>query len=128
FITPAATGAVNEADHTIAITVSYCTDVTALALMISQKGRSVSLSSGDAQDFTNPVAYTVTAADTTTQSYVVTVTVAASPAKAITDRESVAEGETVAVHEGGNTQTINVTYGTEVRGFDTTNKAEGQGV
>jgi hypothetical protein len=37
-----------------------------------------------ANDFANPVTHAVTAGDSTTQAYVVTVNVAANPAKAIT--------------------------------------------
>src|SRR5690606_15340907 len=103
FTTPAATGVVNEADHTIAITVPYGTDVTALTPTITHTGASISPSSGDAQDFTNPVAYTVTAADTTTQAYTVTVTVAANPAKAITAFGFTTPAATGAANEAGHT-------------------------
>ncbi|MDP3093612.1 MAG: S8 family serine peptidase [bacterium] len=78
FATPATTGVINEADHTIAITVPFGTNVTALVPIITITGASVSPISGAAQDFTSPVTYTVTAADSSTQAYVVTVTVAAN--------------------------------------------------
>jgi hypothetical protein len=47
-------------------------------------GSAVQTSGVTANNFTNPVIYTVFAADRTTQSYAVTVTAAANPAKAIT--------------------------------------------
>jgi hypothetical protein len=61
----------------IALTVPYGTDVTALTPTVTITGASVSPLSGVLQDFTNPVTYTVTAANGTTKSYTVTVTVAA---------------------------------------------------
>src|SRR5690606_39336570 len=75
---------VNEAAHPLAITVPYGTDVAALTPTITHTGASVSPSGGHAQHFTKPLACTLPAADTTTQAYTVTVTVAANPAKAIT--------------------------------------------
>jgi 6-phosphogluconolactonase (cycloisomerase 2 family) len=77
-------------DHNIAITMPFGTDVTDLTAIFTTTGTSVSVngtpqSSGSAHnDFTNPVIYTVTAADGSTAEYVVTVSVAASSAKAIT--------------------------------------------
>jgi hypothetical protein len=74
----------------IAATVPFGTDVTALIATFSTTGASVTVgataqvSGMTANDFTAPVAYTVTAADDTTDVYTVTVTVAPSPAKAIT--------------------------------------------
>jgi hypothetical protein len=57
----------------ITATVPYGTDLTALAPTISHSGESVAPASGAAQDFTNPVSYTVTAADDSSVSYTVTV-------------------------------------------------------
>jgi hypothetical protein len=84
FATPVANGVISEATHSIAVTVPFGTNVTALVPTIVQTGKSVSPTSGAAQDFTSPVVYTVTAADSSTQSYTVTVTVATSSTKAIT--------------------------------------------
>lgn len=61
----------------IAVTVPSGTDVTALAPTIMITGASVSPASGVAQNFTNPVTYTVTAGDGSTHDYVVTVTATA---------------------------------------------------
>ena len=75
----------------IAATVPSGTDVTALVASFATTGAAVTVgtapqvSGTTANSFAAPVTYRVTAADGTTQSYVVTVTVAAATAKAITD-------------------------------------------
>lgn len=70
---------INEEAHTIALTVPFGTDVSALVPTIEFTGASLSPESGVAQDFTSPVTYTVTAADGSTQAYVVTVNVVGEP-------------------------------------------------
>lgn len=72
FTDPAVTGAINETDHTIQLSVP-ATPVLTFSPTITITGASVSPASGVAQDFANPVTYTVTAADGSTQAYVVTV-------------------------------------------------------
>jgi hypothetical protein len=86
-----ATGVINEGAKTIAVTVPYGTVVTALKATFTTTGASVKIGSTvqvsgtTANDFTSGTkTYTVTAADASTQNYVVTVTVAPSNAKAIT--------------------------------------------
>jgi hypothetical protein len=81
---PDVVGVINEKAKTIALTVPFGTDVTALVPTIVHTGASVSPASGAAQDFTSPVNYTVTAEDTSTQAYVVTVTVVAAAPITIT--------------------------------------------
>jgi len=76
FTDPAAQGTISETSHMIAVTVPYGTEVTALVPTINHTGTIIAPASGVAQDFTNPVVYTVTAADASTQNYTVTVTVA----------------------------------------------------
>lgn len=78
FTVPSQTGTttINETAHTIALTVPFGTVVTALVPTIVITGASVSPASGVANNFTSPATYTVTAADGSTQAYVVTVTVA----------------------------------------------------
>ena len=73
---PAAVGTITQATHLVTVTVPSGTNVTALAPGISHTGTSISPASGSAQDFTNPVVYTVTGSDSSTESYTVTVTVA----------------------------------------------------
>ena len=68
----------------IALTLPFGTNVSSLAPTLKHTGASVSPASGAVRDFTNPVTYTVTAADGSTQSYTVTVSPALSGAKAIT--------------------------------------------
>ena len=84
FESPLSVGTINETSHTIEIVVPFGTDVTVLIPTIVHTGAGVSPPSGEAQNFTNPMVYTVTAADTSTQDYTVTVIVAPSDAKAIT--------------------------------------------
>lgn len=57
----------------ITITLPEGTDVTSLTPTIAITGVSVSPNTGVAQDFTNPVVYTVTALDASTKDYTVTV-------------------------------------------------------
>jgi hypothetical protein len=74
----------------IAVTVPYGTVVTGLKATFSTSGESVKVigveqvSGVTSNDFTNPVTYTVTAADSSTKDYTVTVTVALDSAKDIT--------------------------------------------
>ena len=73
-------------NHTINIEVAYGTVVTELTpTIILSSGATISPTSGTAQDFTNPVIYSVTAQDgTTAQDWTVTVTVATNTANDIT--------------------------------------------
>src|SRR6185295_7950019 len=68
----------------ISLTVPFGTDLTSLTPTVAITGASVSPASGATQDFSDPVVYTVTAADLTTKAYTVTVSVAPSSAKDIT--------------------------------------------
>lgn len=80
---PAVTGTVNATAHTVALEVPNGTNVTALvatftlsASASAKVGTTAQVSATTANNFTNPVTYIVTAADTTTQKWVVTVTIA----------------------------------------------------
>lgn len=69
---------INSTAHTVAIEVANGTDVTSLVPTIaSSLGSDITPFSGDAADFTSPVAYTVEAANGGQQIWTVTVTVAA---------------------------------------------------
>ncbi len=70
---PHAVGIINESNHSIQITVPYGTPIKRLAPSITYLGSSVSPASNVIQDFSSPVTYTVTAADATTQTYMVSV-------------------------------------------------------
>jgi hypothetical protein len=80
-------GAINEValpNPAITVTMPSGTAVTNLTPTITvSEGCSVSPASGVAQDFTNPVTYTVTAADATTRTYTATVTLLAPGAVAL---------------------------------------------
>jgi bacillolysin len=73
-LNPVVIGVVNEGAKTVALTVPYGTNPNGLVPTITHTGASVNPASGAAQNFTNPVTYTVTAANSTTQAYTVTVT------------------------------------------------------
>jgi raffinose/stachyose/melibiose transport system substrate-binding protein len=82
FASPVATGTIDESAKTISLNLPAGTKVTALvASFTASTGASVSVggtaqvSGTTANDFTKSVTYTVTAADSSTASYVVTVTV-----------------------------------------------------
>jgi len=81
---------INETDHTISLTMPSGTDVTALAPVITvSENATVIPSSGEAQDFSNSVTYTVTAQDGTTQDYIVTATVNAPAVEPTVEEPSV---------------------------------------
>ena len=118
---PGATGAVNEAAKTIAVTVPFGTDLTALVATFTTTGASVKVgaavqtSTATANNFSAPVAYTVTAADASTATYAVTVTVAANTAKAITAYSFAGyAGATGVVDEAAKTIAVTVPNGTDV--------------
>ncbi|MDR1563074.1 MAG: DUF5018 domain-containing protein [Dysgonamonadaceae bacterium] len=76
FALPPAAGVIDEAAKTIVVEVPAGTVVTALVPVITvSSGATVSPASGVSNNFTNPTTYTVTAADGSTASYVVTVNV-----------------------------------------------------
>ncbi|MRN55260.1 S-layer homology domain-containing protein [Paenibacillus monticola] len=88
-LTPEVHGTIDETNKTIVITVPNGTDVSALVPTFMTTGASVlvgstaQVSGTTAQDFTNAITYTAVAADSTTQSYTVTVIVASNSAKAL---------------------------------------------
>ncbi len=112
------TGTINETDKTISVNMPNGTNVTALAATFSTTGAGVNVSalaqtSGTTvNDFTSPVAYTVTAADSTSATYTVTVIVASSSAKAIT-AYSLA-GVTGTINESAKTISVTMPSGTAV--------------
>jgi hypothetical protein len=83
-LTPPVEGAIDADTKTVAVTVPYDTVVTSLVPTITvSSGASIDPASGEAQDFTNPVSYTVTAEDGSTETWTVTVTIASNTAKEI---------------------------------------------
>lgn len=70
-------GTIDEAAHTIKLTVPFGTDLKALVpSIVTSPLATASPASGVVQDFTNPVTYTTTAENSSTQTYIATVTVA----------------------------------------------------
>jgi hypothetical protein len=85
-----AAGLINETAKTVDVTVPHDTDVKALVAKFSTTGAATLVGTNEqksevtANNFTNPVTYTVKATDGSTQNYIVTVTVATNSAKEIT--------------------------------------------
>ncbi len=77
------TGSIDESNHTVSATVPFGTDVKVLVPSIGISPASVIIPNTDiTEDFTNPVLYTVTAQDGSTQTYMVTVTIGPDPTPA----------------------------------------------
>ena len=123
----------------IAATVPFGTDVTGLVATFNTTGAAVTVggtpqvSGTTANDFTSPVVYRVTAADTTTQDYTVTVTIAPSPAKDLTafafraaDNPSLAADVTATIT--GTAIAATVPFGTDVTGLVATFTTTGASV
>ncbi len=116
---------IDDLGETIELFVSSETDVTSITPTITFTGSSISPESGVAQDFTNTVSYTVTAADlTTTKSYDVTITNATglAPTQINLSAGSIAENSAVGTVIGilstvdPDDPDGNDTYSYEVRG------------
>jgi len=92
-------------------------------------GATVQTSGATPNDFTSPVAYIVTAADGTTATYTVTVTVAANAAKAITAYSFAGyPGAAGTINEPAKTVAVTVPFGTAVTGLVATFTTTGAGV
>ncbi|MFZ2957490.1 MAG: glycine-rich domain-containing protein [Candidatus Ozemobacteraceae bacterium] len=72
-LSPRIAGTINQAAKTVTLVVPLETDLTALTPTIMHTGASIFPNSGESQNFTNPVTYTVKDVDGIPQSYVVTV-------------------------------------------------------
>ncbi|MBN2402564.1 MAG: hypothetical protein JXN64_09190, partial [Spirochaetes bacterium] len=96
------------AGNSISLTVPYGTGTSNLTPTITITGVNVSPASGTARDFTNPIIYTVTAADGSTKTYTATVSVALSTAKDITGFSIVGIPGAI----GANSISLTVPYGT----------------
>lgn len=111
-------GTINETTKTISVAIPYGTNVTALVATYTTTGAGVKVGAGaqtsgsTANNFAAPVTYVVTAADSTTATYTVTVAVLSSAAKAIT-AYSLA-GVAGAINETAKTVAVTVPYGTNV--------------
>jgi uncharacterized protein (TIGR02145 family)/uncharacterized repeat protein (TIGR02543 family) len=104
---------IDTATKTIVVNVPFSTDVSAIVPTLTHSGASVSPASGAAQNFTNAVTYTVTAADKSIQAYVVSVNVAPNTAKAITAFSFTNSTSTI-IDTTAKTIVINVPFSTDV--------------
>lgn len=116
----------------IAVTVPFGTIVSNLGATFTTTGASVSVN-GETQfsgttsnNFTSPVTYVVTAADGTTQNYIVTVTIALSSAKAITAFSI--NGYNGNIVQSGFTIAVNIQFGTGLTDLIATFTATGDRV
>jgi len=114
-------GVVNEPAKTIAVNLPFGTDVTSLIPAFSTTGTGVKVgtavqtSTATINNFTAPLAYTVSAADGTTATYTVTVTIAPNPAKAITAYSFVGfPAYPGVINEPAKTIAVNLPFGTNV--------------
>ncbi|ANY65641.1 hypothetical protein BBD42_03560 [Paenibacillus sp. BIHB 4019] len=112
---------IHVAAHTIAIEVAYGTDLDGLvATFALSQGASAMVGSVNqvsgttANDFTNVVTYIVEAADGSTQNWTVTVSVAASNAKAITAFSLAEQTGAATINAAAHTIAIEVGNGTDV--------------
>lgn len=111
FIVAGVTATISGTD--ISATVLYSTDVTNLAPTIAVSDyASVSPTSGTAQDFTNPVNYTVTAEDGSTQVYTVTITKA--PVSTACDITEFSIADQISSTITGSAISVVMPYGTDL--------------
>ena len=120
-LSPAATGSIDQSAKTISVTLPYGTSSIAnLVAIFTTTGASVKVGSTPQtsgttpNNFSSPLTYTVTAADATSQDYVVTVSVAKNSAKAITAFSIADPAATGLVSEANKTIAISLPYGTNV--------------
>jgi hypothetical protein len=117
FTTPSVTGSVNTTDHTVSITVPDGTDLTSLTPSITlSQGATISPASGTSQNFSNPVVYTVTAEDASTQTWTVTANLGPSSAKNILtfDFNNLTPNVIGVVNTSNSTVILTVPYGTDI--------------
>ncbi len=107
---------ISEANKTIAVKMPYGSSLTALIAGFATTGVSVKVgdkaqtSASSANDFSNPVVYTVVAADGSSVEYTVTVNLALNPAKAITSFSFSIGGESVSIDQSALTIAVSLPY------------------
>jgi hypothetical protein len=117
FSLTAQTGAatINSINQTVNIEVANGTSLTSLTPTISvSSGATINPASGVAQNFTNPVTYTVTAQNGTTQTWTVTATVKASALADITLFSLTAQTGAAIINTTTRTVSIQVATGTSL--------------
>ena len=105
-------GVINENEKTISVVVPFGTNINNLNPRITHTG--ASCSPNGAQNFTNPVVYTVTAKDGTKQEYTVTVSMAGLNDKAITAFSFETISAIGIINENAKTISVTVPFGTNV--------------
>ncbi|GGD88803.1 S-layer homology domain-containing protein [Paenibacillus nasutitermitis] len=121
FVEQSGVATIDPASHSVAIEVANGTTVSSLVATFAlsagataKVGHVGQVSGVTANDFTSPVIYEVTAADGSTQNWTVTVTVAASNAKAITSFSFAEQAGPPVIDPAAHTVAIEVANGTAV--------------
>ncbi|SFM94328.1 S8 family serine peptidase, partial [Methanolobus profundi] len=123
---PVANTVIDNLARTIELSVPYGTDTSYLEPAITHNAKSVAPASGEAQDFTNPVTYTVTAEDGSTEQYTVTVDIEPNTEKEITSFKFTSPAVTGTIDQTAKTIEITVPYGTDVTTLTPTISHTGQ--
>ena len=98
---------ISQSNGTISLKVPSGTDLTALVpTIIATNGANVSPISGTAEDFTNPVTYTLTTVGSGTNSYIVTVTQVLSSVAQIVTFTVPNQTGTTTINQNGNSGTL----------------------
>ncbi|MGB5217342.1 MAG: hypothetical protein WBN66_03490 [Smithella sp.] len=125
-------GTINQAAKTITVVMPLGTSFTSLVATFTTTGTEVEVGSVvqtsgvTSNNFTNPVTYTVTAQDASTQNYTVTVTVDSSSAKAITSFSLA--GVSGAINETAKTIAVTLPNGTALTNLAATFTTTGASV
>ena len=135
FSNPAVSGTITESAKTVALTVPFGTDVTALVATFTvssgasaKVGSTAQVSGTTANNFTSPITYTVVAGDGSTQAYVVTVTIASNTAKVLTAFSFTAPAVTATINESAKTVALTVPFGTDATALVATFASTGASV
>ena len=107
-------GIIDEANHTVSLTLPAGTSVQALAPVIAVSAKAtVSPASGTVRDFTAPVTYTVTAEDGSVQAYTVTVSSGSTAADKTALSNAITAATAAKTGIVADTDAANVSVGTQ---------------
>lgn len=107
---------IDTASHTVTFHMPYGTSVTSLVPTITlSTGATISPASGIAQEFTNPLVYSVTAENQTSQAWTVTCINDPNRANNIIDFTVPAQVGTSTINTTSHTVTFHMPYGTSVK-------------
>jgi hypothetical protein len=118
-VNPPVSGTIDETKGTVSVTVPVGTSFSSLTATFIASGMTVKIdgktqvSGTTNNDFSSPVTYTVTAADSSTRQYVVTVKVAAASAMVFTSFGFTSLSAGGIIDETKNTVSVTVPYGTD---------------